>query len=98
MDQCSIFYGTASCFKILTIVNKPLHGMGPTYLRDRLKIKNSIRHQKQTSSTILHLDIPFNRKRTAVDREFSYSSAQHWNTLPDHIEKVNNIQHLKRNS
>ena len=31
-------------FKLLTIVYKTLHGMGPAYLSDRLKIKNNTRH------------------------------------------------------
>ena len=32
------------CFKLLMIVYKTLHGMGPAYLRNRLKIKNNTRN------------------------------------------------------
>ena len=38
------------CFKLLTIVYNTLHGMGPAYLSDRLKIKKQ--QQKHTISTL----------------------------------------------
>ena len=52
-----------SCIKLLTIVYKTLHGMVPAYLRIRLKIKNNIRNTWLSSSTTLHLDVPFNKEK-----------------------------------
>ena len=49
--------------KLLTFGNKTLHGMGPMYLSNRPKIKNNIRHRRQSTPTTLPLDIPFNRKK-----------------------------------
>ena len=60
------------CFKLLTIVYKTLHGMGPANLRNRLKIKNKTRNTQLTLSTTLYLEVPFNKKRTVADRGFSY--------------------------
>ena len=48
-------------FKLLTTVYWTLHWLGPMYLRNRLKIKNYIRHTRQSSSTTLHLDTWFKR-------------------------------------
>ena len=78
-----------SHFKLLTIVYKTLHGMGPTYIRNRLKIKNNIRNMWLSSSTTLYLDVTLNKKRSVSDRGFSYMAAQHWNVLPDHIKRAN---------
>ena len=66
-----------------------LHGMGPAYLSDRLKIKNNARNTQLTSSTTLYLEVPFNKKRSFADRGFSYMATQHWNTLWNHIKIVN---------
>ena len=62
-----------SHFKLLTIVYKTLHGMEPTYLRNRLKL--NIRDTWLSSSTTLYLDVPFNKKRSVADRGFSYMAA-----------------------
>ena len=63
-----------SHFKLLTIVYKTLHGMVPTYLKNRLKIKYNIRNTLLSSPTTLYLDVPFNKKRSAADRGFSYGA------------------------
>ena len=84
------------CFKLLTIVYKTLHGMGPAYLSERLKIKNNTRNTQLTSSTTLYLEVPFNKKRSVADRGFSYMAAQHWNALPIHIKIASNLQQLKK--
>ena len=83
-------------FKLLTIVYKTLHGMGPAYLRNRLKIKNNTRNTRLTSSTTLYLEVPFNKKRTVADRGFSYMPVQHWNVLPNHIKTASNKQEFKK--
>ena len=57
-------------FKLLTIVYKTLHGMGPTYLRDRLKVKNNTRNTQLTSCSTLYLEVPFNKRRTVADGGF----------------------------
>ena len=79
-------------FKLLTIVYKTLLGMGTTYLRKKLKIKNNIRNTQLSSSTTLYLDVPFNKKRCVADRGFSYMTAQHWNAFPHHIKRANILQ------
>ena len=42
--------------------------------------------------TTLYVDVPFNKKRSIVDRGFSYMADQHWDALPDHIKRANNLQ------
>ena len=83
-------------FKLLTIVYKTLHGNGPAYLRNRLKIKNNTRGTRMTSCSTLYLEVPFNKRRTVADRGFSYMAAQHWNVLPNHIKTANNLQQFKK--
>ena len=62
-------------FKLLTIVYKTLHEMGPAYLRNRLKVKNNTRNTRLTSCSTLYLEVPFNKRRTVADRGFSYMAA-----------------------
>ena len=50
-------------FKLLMIVYKTLHGMGPAYLRNRLKIKNNTRNTRLTSCFTLYLEVPFNKTK-----------------------------------
>ena len=83
-------------FKLLTIVYKTLHGMGPAYLRNRLKVKNITRNTQLTSCSTLYLEVPFNKRRTVADRGFSYMAAQHWNVLPNHIKTAINLQQFKK--
>ena len=64
-----------SHLKLLTIVYKILHGMGPTYLRNRLKINNNIRNTQLSSSTTLYLDVPLNMNRSVADRGFCYMAS-----------------------
>ena len=86
-----------SChFKLLTIVYKTLHGMGPAYLRNRLKVKNITRNTRLTSCSTLYLEVPFNKRRTVADMGFSYMAAQHWNVLPNHIKTAINLQQFKK--
>ena len=83
-------------FKLLMIVYKTLHGMGPTYLRNRLKVKNMTRNTRLTSCSTLYLEVPFNKRRTVADRGFSYMAAQHWNGSPSHIKTATNLQQFKK--
>ena len=48
--------------KVLTIVYNTLQGKAPQYLREKLKQKHFPRTTRQSASSGITLDIPFNRK------------------------------------
>ena len=82
-------------FKLLMIMYKTLHGMGPAYLRNRLKIKNNTRDTRITSCSTLYLEVPFNKRRTVADRGFSYmpSTGMYYQTI---LKTANNLQQFKK--
>ena len=82
-------------FKLLTIVYNALPGKAPQYLRAKLKQKHFPRATRQSTSSSITLDIPFNRKKSFADRGFSYAAAKYWYDLPEYIRKANDIKKIK---
>ena len=74
-------------FKVLTIVYNTLHGKAPQYLREKLEQKHFPRTTRQSTSSGIILNIPFNKKKSFADRGFSYAAAKHWIDLPEHIKR-----------
>ena len=81
-------------FKLLTIVYNAHQGKAPQYLRENLKQKQFHRTTRQSTSSIITLDVLFNKKSFA-DKGFSYSAAKYWNDLPEHIRKAKDIKKFK---
>ena len=50
-------------FKVLTIVYNTVQRKAPQYLREKLKQKHLPRTTRQSTSSTITLDIPFNRKK-----------------------------------
>ena len=84
------------CFKLLTIVYKSVHGVGPAYLSDRLKITKNTRNTSLAQSTTLYLVVPFNKTRRVADRGFCYVAVQHWNALANYIHIASNLQEFQK--
>lgn len=82
-----------SIFKICTMVYKCLHHTAPTYLGNRLHIKEHRRLTRQsvTNSEAITLEEPFNRCRTFGDRAFSYTGPHYWNSLPSFIRQADTL-------
>ena len=49
-------------FKILTIVYNTLHGKAPQYLREKLEQRHFLKTTRQSTSSSIILNIPFNKK------------------------------------
>ena len=69
-------------FKLLTIVYNTLHRNAPQYLREKLQWKKFPRLTRQSTSSGVILDIPFNRKKSLANRGFSYTAAKYWTWPP----------------
>ena len=82
-------------FKVLTIVCNTLHGKTSQYLREKLKQKHFPGTTRQSTSSGIILNIPFNKKKSFADRGFSYTVAKHWNDLPEHTKKAKDIKTFK---
>ena len=82
-------------FKLLTIVYNTFPGKAPQCLKEKLKQKQFPRSTRQSTSSGITLDIPFNRKKSFADRGFSYAAVKYWNDLPEHIRKAKDIKKFK---
>jgi hypothetical protein len=80
-------------FKILLLVFKSLHGLGPKYLSDLLrpyKPTRSLRSQQQDL-----LQVPKARLVTGGDRAFAVIGPKLWNSLPQDIKESNTVNTFK---
>ena len=82
-------------YKLLTIVYNGLQGQAPQSLKEKLKHRNFPRTTRQSTSSSITLDIPFNKKKSFADRGFSYTAAKYWDDLPECIRRVKDIKHFK---
>ena len=55
-------------FKLLTIVYNAIQGQATQYLKEKLKHKHFHRTTRQSTSSSITLDIPFNKKKSFADR------------------------------
>ena len=85
----------STIFKVLTIVYNTLHEKAAQYLREKLKQKHFPRTTRQSTSSGIILNIPFNKEKSFADRSFSYAAANYWNDLPEHIWKAKDIKTFK---
>ena len=82
-------------FNLLTVAYNTIHGRAPHYLTEKLKRKEYNRTTRQSSSIGITLDVPLNKKKSFVDRSFSYAAARYWNDIPDNIKTAKNIKNFK---
>ena len=83
-------------FKILTLVFKCLHRMAPAYLCSLIKHKTYSRTTRASLQTGHTLDIPRVKKETFAARSFSVYGPRLWNSLPTHIQSLDQLSHFKK--
>ena len=83
---------TAFSQKLRLQVFKCLHGQAPQYLADLISLKT---HSRSLRSSELLLEVPFNRRKTFLDRSFQYSGPSVWNSLPPNLRKCQNLDTFK---
>ncbi len=71
-------------FKIITLTWKALNNMGPTYIKDQLKVK-TYRHGLCSNNTIV-LEIPKTNLIISGNRAFCKSAPVLWNDLTDDLK------------
>jgi hypothetical protein len=79
-------------FKVLLLVFKALHGMGPTYISDMFTFYIPLRPLRPQKSQVLC--IPYTRTKQG-EAAFSYYAVQIWNKLPDHVKNAPTIANFK---
>ena len=76
-----------SIYKLLTIVWNTLHGQGPQYLHDKLKVETFTRTTRQANSISIILQAPFNQQKI-LELE---ASATHLHTTGMHYHHLSNL-------
>ena len=77
-------------FKLLLLVFKSLHGIGPNYLREHLTLKTSkydLRYDE--------LKVPHTTYKRYGDRAFSVAGPRYWNTLPSDVQLCTTVPAFK---
>lgn len=85
-------------FKLLCIVFKCLHGIGPQYLANMLTVKTFTKRTRACARSekgiILHE--LFFKAKTFAGRSFSVAGPKEWNKLPDHIRNSTSLQIFRK--
>ncbi|XP_070800657.1 uncharacterized protein, partial [Pituophis catenifer annectens] len=85
-------------FKVLVITFKALHGIGPSYLRDRLLLPTTS-HRPVRSHREGLLGVPSARQCRLVTprgRAFSVGAPTLWNQLPPEIRRIQDLSAFRR--
>ena len=80
-------------FKILLLTWKALHGQAPCYLSDLLSIQTYNRELRIGSQNLLK--VPKTYKSTCGDRAFEKAAPHLWNSLPEKIRSIENLESFK---
>ena len=83
-------------FKICLITFKCLHNLAPSYLSDMLQIKERGRYELRSRHRPVLLDKPRYKCETFGGRSFRVAAPELWNSLPDNIRGLNNIELFKK--
>ncbi len=75
-------------FKIITLKWKALNNMGPTYMKDLLKVKKCRPGLRSNNSIVL--EIPKTNLIRCGNRAFCKSAPVLWNNLTDDLKNSNN--------
>ena len=79
--------------KLITITWKTLHGLGPKYLSDLLKIKQTGRTLR--SNKALVLEVPKTTNKNGGDRAFEKAAPFLWNKLPAELRNIQTLDSFK---
>ena len=80
-------------FKIITLVHKALHGLGPGYIRELLTAYHPHRTLRSGDKNLLV--VPFTRSNMVQQRAFSLVGPRLWNDLPLSLRSVSNYPQFK---
>ena len=81
-------------FKVLMLVWRALHGIGPSYIRDMLPFYQPGRTLR--SSNMIQLSVPRTILKTYGDRAFSVAAPKLWNKLPLRIKTSLTLSQFKQ--
>ena len=81
-------------FKLLVLCWRSLHGLAPVYISDL--ISRRVQPRSLRSSTRDLLTVPKTRLITFGDRAFSAAAPVLWNSLPENIKCIDNLNSFKR--
>ena len=81
-------------YKILLFTYKALNDAAPAYIRDMLKVRESVRSLR--SSSQVQLDPPTTRLRTFGDKSFEKAAPELWNVLPESVKSAQSVNLFKK--
>ena len=85
-------------YKIILIVFKCLHSMGPSYLTKLLikeENRSRLRSGLRSGKTGLKLKIPSVKNKTLAARSFRVIGPKLWNQIPDSLKTINSCETFK---
>ena len=75
-------------FKVVCLVHKALYGLSPSYIKDLLTIKPTLRGGLRSSSERVKLIVPFTKNKTFAQRSFSVQGPLNWNGLTEELRTI----------
>jgi hypothetical protein len=83
-------------FKVLTITHKCIHGQAPGYLTYLLKLRQNTQYNLRSEKGTNILEIPRTKAKTFADRSFSVFAPTLWNSLPDYLRQIVNLEQFRK--
>jgi hypothetical protein len=80
-------------FKVLLIVFKSIHKLGPSYLSSMCRPRSNQSLRSRNTNT---LEVPFTASNLVYDRCFSIAAPRLWNSLPIRLRLIDNIDDFKK--
>lgn len=80
-------------FKITLLVFKVLHGLAPSYLENVIRVKSEGRYHLRNKDQLF---VPRTKCKKFEHRAFFKSEPVLWNSLPDNLRQITNIQKFKK--
>uniref|UniRef100_A0A8D0G939 XK-related protein n=1 Tax=Sphenodon punctatus TaxID=8508 RepID=A0A8D0G939_SPHPU len=81
-------------FKALVLIYKALHGLGPSYLRDRVSLRAP--EQLLRSAGGAFLEVPRVKRGATMERAFSVAAPRLWNSLPEEAHLAPSLLTIQR--
>ena len=80
-------------YKVCLLTFNGLHGHGPKYINDMLRVKQT--RYGLRSSSVISLEVPASKHKTLGDRAFSVAAPILWNDLPNDLRAISDAPTFK---
>ena len=84
-----------TCFKILILTFKAIHGLAPEYISDLISVKGVSKYSLRSNGGLLLHQPRARLRKTLGDRSFTSPAPTLWNKLPAHLRNMDNFINFK---